>query len=315
MHLGIEEIEQETENTGSGELETDEKLEKLPRASLSVTLGRDQSKMLDAAFKAGVTTAISSFRGESPILGYGTAFRTGAIRRSNAFIDRDVMVHAQIGKKIKKSKWSTISSQIETIRLQLSHSDVAVKVRNSDRITELVNGVKMMNGSLTIVGGDEAWHSFSDSGMDFQDIEGLSVVLSPARCVPSQWFNRRCILGGVGQSAVARLIEKGINVGVSTDQDNFARGLIWEAGWAATEYFESLSITTPVPDEFAVAKFAVSLATWNIAKAFKLTSNRGNIQIGEHANFVVYDGVPGTFDARVLLVVDTDVVESSCSQN
>jgi adenine deaminase len=84
------------------------------------------------------------------------------------------------------------------------------------------------------------------------------------------------------------------------------RTLIWTAGWAVADLGTELS-------DFEFAKATIALLTWNIAKAFKM-KERGEIKVGQKPNFVVYDGVPGTYRAKVVLVADGDVIEQNTDQ-
>ena len=80
------------------------------------------------SFKLGITTSISSFRGEIAILGYGTAFRTGAVRNDHAFIKRDVILHVQTGLKADGGPGSTFSGQLDLIEKYREGGPIAVYV-------------------------------------------------------------------------------------------------------------------------------------------------------------------------------------------
>jgi hypothetical protein len=82
--LGLREIEQEEDATGSGEITNDEA--GYIYAKYSLTVGRQVSKELDAAFKAGITTATSWLPSRSFYAGEGVAFRTGARDFSEALL-------------------------------------------------------------------------------------------------------------------------------------------------------------------------------------------------------------------------------------
>jgi imidazolonepropionase-like amidohydrolase len=66
--------------------------------------------------------------------------------------------------------------------------------------------------------------------------------------------------------------------------------------------------------DFEKGKEAISLLTWNIAKAYKLENYVGKIMVGKRANFVVYDGTPGTLEAKVRLVVDGEYLDADTEQ-
>jgi hypothetical protein len=99
MTLGLQEISKEPLHTSNGQIthqiETFGPYVFMPSASSSIFIGSDRSKMLDAAFKAGVTTSISSLNSDYNIKGYATAFKTGSIVRDKAFVKRNSGLHAQ----------------------------------------------------------------------------------------------------------------------------------------------------------------------------------------------------------------------------
>lgn len=68
--------------------------------------------------------------------------------------------------------------------------------------------------------------------------------------------------------------------------------------------------------DFERAKEAVALLTWNIAKAYQLEKEIGVISVGRRATFVVFDGngVPGTLETKVRLVVDGKYSDSNTEQ-
>jgi hypothetical protein len=112
-------------------------------------------------------------------------------------------------------------------------------------------------------------------------------------------------------SAVSDLLENKVNVGLSTNQDNLLRGLIWEAGWAVSDLALEQS-------EFERAKQAVGMITWNVATALGISCDRcrpGTISVGQRPNFVVYNRVPGTLGAKVVFVQDGDLVAVNPSQD
>ena len=154
-----------------------------------------------------------------------------------------------------------------------------------------------------IIGGQEAWQV-----ADLIASKNVSVILNPARCTPSTWFTQRCKVSGVKPSSLEILQSAGINVGLSFPEDNFFRGLIWEAGWAIKDLTSSDQFS-----DFEFAKKAIALVTWNVAKAFGI-EHRGLIQVGQPPNFVVYNGVPGTLKAKVSMVIDGELVETNTAQ-
>jgi hypothetical protein len=128
------------------------------------------------------------------------------------------------------------------------------------------------------------------------------VILNPSRCTPSNWFNQACLVTGSNPSALHKLQTAGLNVGISVKEDNFIRGLIWEAGWQIADLPGYTTFT-----DFEIAQRTAALVTWNIAKAFGIEDLVGTIKTGQKPNFVVYSDVPGTLSAKVLLVVDGEI--------
>lgn len=180
-----------------------------------------------------------------------------------------------------------------------SHLCSAIRVRGADLISEVL-ARRQLPYTITIIGGEEAWieaEAIANSS--------ASVILNPARCTPSTWTTQDCKVPGDGRSAAQILLDHGVNVGLS-DQTNFARGLIWEAGW-------QVSLLDRDYSDFEFAKQAAAFVTWNVAKAFGLKT-RGTIQVGQLANFVVYSGVPGRLNAKISLVVDGALVETNLEQ-
>ncbi|KAJ3273639.1 hypothetical protein HDV01_004248 [Terramyces sp. JEL0728] len=300
VRLGIEEIASEP-GTSSGKISTDDLL---PSAD-GIYVGRKFSKALDAAFKAGVTTAISIFKSSTMIKGISTAFRVGSEKISDAsFIKRNVAEHFQVDvSPPSNSISSSLAGQITTIGRNIGKSKtgvVAVDVDGAAQIYALLHNLPVN----VIIGGAEA-HVLA--GELFK--KNVSVVLSPTRCTPSSWYKQECLVTGSSPTAYSQLLAAGVNVAISGPEDNFIRGLIWEAGWIVADLpnYHELS-------DFEKAKHAASLLTWNVAKAFKLEGLVGTINTGSPARFVVYDDIPGTLKAKVTLVVDQDIVETDTDQ-
>jgi hypothetical protein len=266
-------------------------------SGLGLRLGRHNNRLLDAAFKAGITTAISSLRFTGSLGASTTAFQTGSKRSSGAAVYHQYSsMECRVGENAKqKGLDSSIPGQMQ--RIFHSQCDKL----NANAANHILPFVKTRN--LTIIGGAEA-HIVAD-----QMQSKVSIILSPARCTPSDWNKQDCILAATTPTAVDILKAARINVGVSVSEDNMARGLIWEAGWkiADSKDFKNMSV-------FEFAKNSAALVTWNIAKAYNLQDVAGEIRVGMKPNFVVYDGVPGTLQAKVKLVVDGDLIESKTEQ-
>lgn len=173
----------------------------------------------------------------------------------------------------------------------------------ANHIYPIIKMTKEFKKRITLFGGAEAHLMAKEIAA-----ANISVIFSPARCTPETWFNQDCRVTSTNPSALHILQSAGVNVGVSFTEDNFARGLIWEAGWQIADLPDYQSL-----DDFQIAQKSAALTTWNIAKAYGL-ENVGTIQVGRRPNFVVYDGVPGTLAAEVTLVVDGNLVETNTTQ-
>ena len=302
VHLGLEEISSESV-TSAGRAEPDDV--KPVYSSYGLRVGRKHSRMLDSAFKAGITTAISSLRFTGSIGAYSTAFRVGAVKLNNETIIADYSLQEfRLGDDAKRLGIdSSISGQFSRISNVKSSQSVVVRTNGANLIYQLTRH----GGPITILGGSEA-HMVPEA---FRSDD--SVILSPARCVPSSWTSQDCLLTSQTPTAVDILQKAGVNVGLSVSEDNLVRGLIWEAGWKVADSIDYKNLSN-----FEIAKRTAALVTWNIAKAYKLKSHHlnttGEIAVGQRPNFVAYDGIPGTLDAKVILVVDGDLMETDTTQ-
>jgi hypothetical protein len=205
---------------------------------------------------------------------------------------------------------STISGQLVHIKRHFVNSGV-FQVEAADHIEAILNSLESIEGLHIVLQGSAEAHLIAEELGAFQRAGNrhLSVILNPARCTPSGWFNQGCLVSGTNPSALSILQAADINVAISVEQDNLVRGLIWEAGWQVADLpgYDSFS-------DFEIAQRTAALVTWNAAKAFGIDDVVGTIEVGRKVNFVVYDGVPGTLAAKVILVVDSDIVESNTEQ-
>ena len=179
---------------------------------------------------------------------------------------------------------------------------------------------------LVIVGGAEAW-----TVADKLQAHNASVLLRPARCTPGSWETRRCLLpNNIGQGldfelstgttspkldevmfpAAHILMKAGVKVGVSFSEDNFARGLIWEAGWV---FQDAKSAARALKQQGMSAKEALGMITWNVADMFGIKA--GRLVEGELANVLVYNSDPiegahglGSLHSRLEMIVDGTTV-------
>jgi hypothetical protein len=119
------------------------------------------------------------------------------------------------------------------------------------------------------------------------------VLLNPSRCTPSSWEHQRCRIPSTAPSAVSILREAGVKVGLSVPEDNFQRGLLWEAGWAR------------VDDPKMNISESIGLVTWNIADMYNLPDGTGRILPNTPARFILYSGEPGKLSSMPKLIIDS----------
>ena len=87
------------------------------------------------------------------------------------------------------------------------------------------------------------------------------------------------------------------------------KSLTFHIGWKIADLLDFKQMS-----DFERAKETIALLTWNIARAYKLEKDIGVIAVGRRATFVVYDGIPGTLEAKVRLVVDGKYADSNTEQ-
>ncbi|KAH6598584.1 hypothetical protein BASA50_003622 [Batrachochytrium salamandrivorans] len=303
VHLGLEEISAE-DLTSSGSLEDSNTVSsQSPKDALQ--LGRHGSKELDAAFKAGVTTAVSGFRFKGLAGSDNVVFRTGGSDPVDDIIKTDFEVfNLAVGRHAMGSKGlqSNVAGHLQSVKnFKANFSGdtfgAAIKVHDAHNIRRIV---QIMGDKDILVGAAEAWKHANK-------LSGKSVLLLPARCTPSTWGTRECIEPSRVSSSYSIFRNNSVNVCLSIPEDNFSRGLIWEAGWTVSDRHANLS-------DFEFAQESIGLVSWNIAKAYGFES-RTTIRVGGPAHFVVFDNVPGTLKASVRAVVDGDIAECHTEQN
>ena len=290
-HLGLEVISSE-KATSAGMVDPENNR---VNSGYGLRVGRKNNRLLDAAFKAGVTTAVSALRFSGSIGPINVAFRTGSDSVNTDTIIKYGQRECRVGENAKRpGPDSSIPGQIFQIWQSMCE---IIYVNAANHIFHFASR------NITFIGGAEAHKAIPALH------EGHSLVLSPARCTPSDWSKQDCILSSVTPTAVDIMQAAGINVGVAVSADNMVRGLIWEAGWKIADSTKYKNMS-----DFEFAKEVTSLVTWNIAKAFNLEKTVGEIRIGLKPNFVVYDGIPGTLKAHVILVVDGELMETKTEQ-
>jgi hypothetical protein len=94
-------------------------------------------------------------------------------------------------------------------------------------------------------------------------------------------------------STVSILREAGVKIGLSVPEDNFQRGLLWEAGWAR------------VDDPKMSISESIGLVSWNIADMYDLPYGTGRIIANTPARFVLHSGEPGSLSSKPKLIIDS----------
>ena len=95
VHLGLEVIASES-LTSAGKIENDSDV--MLQSSFGVRIGREKSRLLDTSFKAGVTTAVVSYRHRGAVGAFSTAFRVGSKRADSAkFVKKVCLPNFSVG--------------------------------------------------------------------------------------------------------------------------------------------------------------------------------------------------------------------------
>ncbi|KAI8586364.1 hypothetical protein BDZ88DRAFT_429318 [Geranomyces variabilis] len=284
------------------------------------------SKMLRAAVRAGVLRAEAIPVNKGLVQGYGAVFRTGGEDYTTAEV-RSSALHVTIGAAARDDTLAgSISGQIAQLRQALSmpghemspgwfpvlRDKTAALVVHVNEANDIHRVLDLFNPpytdrvvKLTIAGGAEA-HLVADR----LAAHNVSVILNPARCMPSTWESRRCILPGQGgASRVGILRDAGVHVALAVAEAGESRDLMWEAGWALADAREHREAVNPRGRHAPEEADAVGWVTWDVADALGV-ADVGRIAVGEPAEFVLYDGSPVDLRAHVLLVADRD--ETKC---
>jgi imidazolonepropionase-like amidohydrolase len=297
------------------------------------------AKTIRAAWKAGITSSVTSIPGNFLVNGFSVLWHTldmsshtGLDTRSLILSD-EVALHWKIGNEVKHGHGSvtfnSISGQIYDLRTLLSNADAncptrysASTCRATERVlkreasvvlhankAEDINQVLLLqiqfSFKLTIMGGAEA-HLLTTK----LAAQNVSVILTPNGLQPSQHWDT---MQEVEDYGLSTLLNGGVKVGIAYANVHNARNLRWLAG--RMMYKTNLSMEQ-----------AIALITSNIVDILDLTTstpingNRGanmnpglgRILLHTDANFVLFDGNPLTFEGvpRIVAlgtVYDTDL--------
>ncbi|KAI9145735.1 hypothetical protein BKA69DRAFT_1049373 [Paraphysoderma sedebokerense] len=300
--IGLFEISQES-STHDGIASTDEYV----RASDGLLLGHKHQK-LSANF--GVNTAISSPMVKSKngiAAGISVAFRMNATDLNDAIIKDAVALHVVIGNVVKQtdSVMGSVSGQIGELRkrllkgFQANDNDyfylvvngslpLVIETNMADHIMSIIR-LKREIESLRpnpllppmkwIIAGASEAHIVAP----YLAATGISIIIRPARCIPSDWQTRRCLTPPQSPSHLATVLKKhNVPFVITTDEReiSYVRMLPWEANWVR-------HLTEPKLSEVET----VELASFRVSEMFNLVDQGvGVVEVGKRVNVVGVNG-------------------------
>ncbi|KAG6900265.1 hypothetical protein C0993_000718 [Termitomyces sp. T159_Od127] len=259
------------------------------------------------AFRAGVTSAITAPTHKNFLSGLGVSFSLGATNglEAGAVIQDVAGLHVTVKHLSKPS----VSSQIAALRrLLLGEHDSAVgfwfkkvvegeiplvvEAHSADIIATLIvlkKEVEARTGStlkLTITGATEAHILAEDLGE-----ARVGVILNPSRPFPYVWENRRILPGPplTRDSAIVKLKEHGVTVGVGCEEIWSARNLPFDVAWAAIEAGGRISRLE-----------ALALGTVNVQKLLGVEVDAAKVDL-----VVTRGGELLDFDSKVVAVLSS----------
>ncbi|KAI1416994.1 composite domain of metallo-dependent hydrolase [Hypoxylon sp. FL1857] len=258
---------------------------------------------LKRAYQGGVTRIVTPPLTDGFFHGISALFRSGArsVLDDGAITKPDAALHFTIGHDAKSSKTPSITSQISKLRDLLTadkhihpvyqsaaKGDIAVVVHtnNKDVIAHMIALKREIGAHIVIMGGSEA-HLVATELAE----ANMPVIVAPFwGCEPLFWDARNCLPGPplVDQFGPQLLIDAGVKVAISNwdGTNNHIRNSIWEASWVAGPGNRSL---------------ALDLVSKNVEDILQLPRSR---------DFVVYEGDPFNFGARVALIFEEGKVRN-----
>ncbi|KAI4863459.1 composite domain of metallo-dependent hydrolase [Hypoxylon rubiginosum] len=258
---------------------------------------------LGRAYRSGVARIVTPPLTEGFFHGTSTLFRAGAksVLDDGAIAKPKVALHFTIGHSAKSSLTPSITSQISKLRELLTvdkyinpvyqsaargEIPVVVHTNNKDVIAHMVALKKETGAHIVIMGGSEAHLVAAELAEAV-----VPVIVAPFwGCEPLFWDSRNCLPGPplTDRLGPQVLIDAGVKVGISNwdDTNNHIRNSIWEASWVAGPGNRSL---------------ALDLVSKNIEDILQLPRSR---------DFVVYEGDPFNFGAKVALIFEEGKVQS-----
>ncbi|OTA99804.1 hypothetical protein M426DRAFT_268823 [Hypoxylon sp. CI-4A] len=258
---------------------------------------------LERAYRAGVTRIVTPPLTTGFFHGISALFRSGAksVLDDGAIPEPSAALHFTIGHDGKSLRTPSITSQISKLHDLLtvdSHlhpiyesaakgdTAVVIHTNNKDVIAHVIALKKETGAHIVIMGGAEA-HLIATELAEAD----VPVIVAPFwGCEPLFWDGRHCLPGPplTDRLGPQVLIDAGVKVGISNwdASNNHIRDSIWEASWVAGPGNRSL---------------ALDLVSKNIEDILKLPRSR---------DFVIYEGDPFNFGARVALIFEEGKVRS-----
>ncbi|KAI2621537.1 composite domain of metallo-dependent hydrolase [Hypomontagnella submonticulosa] len=258
---------------------------------------------LERAYRSGVTRIVTPPLTTGFFHGISALFRSGAtsVLDDGAIAEPNAALHFTIGHSAKSPRTPSITSQISKLRDLLTvdkhlhpiyesaaggDTAVVVHTNNKDVIAHMISLKKETNAHIVIMGGSEA-HLVATQLADVD----MPVIVAPFwGCEPLFFDSRNCLPGPplTDRLGPQVLLDAGVKVGISNwdDTNNHIRNSIWEASWIAGPENQSL---------------ALDLVSKNIEDILHLPRSR---------DFVIYEGDPFNFGARVALIFEEGKVQS-----
>ncbi|KAK6957921.1 hypothetical protein Daesc_000711 [Daldinia eschscholtzii] len=217
-----------------------------------------------------------------------------------AIVEPSAALHFTLGHEAKSFRTPSVTSQISRLRDLLtidkhihpiyekaSKGEIAVvtHTNNKDVIAHMIALKKETGAHIVIMGGSES-HLLATELAEAE----VPVIVAPFwGCEPLFWDARNCLPGPplTDRLGPQVLIDAGVKVGISNwdDTNNHIRNSIWEASWVAGPGNRSL---------------ALDLVSKNVEDILRLPRSR---------DFVIYEGDPFEFGARVALIFEEGKVQ------
>ncbi|WPG98307.1 Hypothetical protein R9X50_00109500 [Acrodontium crateriforme] len=279
------------------------------------------TKQLKAAYRRGITRAITAPLFDDGQKGVSVGFRTGAMHalESGAVWQEETAVHYTLSLSAKQDKTPSLSSAVDELRTKLlkaakheSNQDdkesnieeeqlrqvvsggksLVIKVHSADIIASLLSVKAVVERasnhslSLVILGGAES-HLLAKELAAAK----VGVVLAPLQAYSETWDQRRSLPGAplTNGTAVDILYAAGVTVALGTTEDSDTRNLGLMAGIVHANSNGLINKTE-----------ALDMVSTNIYKMLGLKSKTAD----STTEFIIYDGNPLEIGSRVRAVAD-----------